>query len=351
MASDYVITGSLMDHEWWTRVWTLQEMLLSRNKMVLFSQDTGCEICSLQEYIRIFDHYKKGGKKLPDHEIYAGTGTLCVRDVLAMCRGRRSTQIEDSAWGITGILNVKTPIVYGIGKHEAMKYLFKILAHRGDISFLDYKTPPSKASRSSFMPDMDDLEQAYLSLSPNAIIQCVSMAEIDDEGLHLKVSRLVSLNKIYILDVKREITSIAKRFLLTGQGRKEIYQKVLESIGTIDNLEDISDFGVKYYPRCKYGNAEIFSEIIHRYREKLQDVLTRNPNEKFFLANTASKDPVIGGVYLNKLPSKLYMASHQHITRPILLQHVEQETYRMVGRIKSSHLTKNKNIEKKIIIA
>lgn len=352
---------SVMDHEWWKRIWTLQEMLLSREKMVFFDLDKN-EICSFQEYLAIYELYRKMEDKkelLREHDIYKGTGTPCVHEVMAMCQNRQSTREEDHAYGIAGLLNVRVSFRYGFGIHLAMRYLFKSLARRGDLTFLDYWGVPS---RSSFMPNVARLGYVahpdywgLQNLSSSPYDSTIQEAKIDEKGLHLQLSKPVELNSIRILHIETREKNIAKGFLLAGRGDGSVYKDILRSIqGTDDQgQEEIIGEALKYHLRCPYSNVEIFSGILRRYdvEEDLQFILTTRPGETVFLADTAEKR-VAGCVYCREdLSHKgLCMLSVPGVSFPILLRDMGDKTYRMIGRIKTpKNIESNENKEEMII--
>jgi len=112
--------SAFRNSRWFTRGWTLQELLAP--KVVEF-------------YSR--DQVRLGDKKLFEHQIYEITGipiealrgrhlgSFSIEERLRWGKKRQTTEEEDKSYCLLGIFNVSMPLVYGEGYAKAMKRLLR----------------------------------------------------------------------------------------------------------------------------------------------------------------------------------------------------------------------------------
>jgi hypothetical protein len=116
--SDFTWELAFLESRWFTRGWTLQELLAPRS-VEFFSQEGK----------------RLGDKKTLERQIYEITGiaTLAlqgthlgefgIEERLSWAKGRRTTRKEDKAYSLLGIFGIYMPLIYGEGEENAFERL------------------------------------------------------------------------------------------------------------------------------------------------------------------------------------------------------------------------------------
>ena len=164
--SDIAQGDNMSKSVWFTRGWTLQELLAPR-KVLFYRQDW-----TLYKDL-VSSNHKEEDVVLTELEDATGIarrhltdfcpGLDDARSRLQWASGRRTTQPEDMAYSLFGVLNIIFPVIPAETAENALgRLLTEIISQSGDISVLDwvgeasafhscfparialYKTPPSK---------------------------------------------------------------------------------------------------------------------------------------------------------------------------------------------------------------
>ena len=343
----FIAFKRIMDHDWWNRIWTLQEMLLSQDKLYFVNIKTQNMICTFEEYRSLYNYYKTQDnyrKQLNEHEINTcvyNNRTLSAREVMAMCQNRCSTMEEDYAWGIAGILNLTMSFRYGIGKQRALRRLAKYLTKKGDITFLDYWGPCSDVS---YLPMGYEEYKPTTSLNDRCQPQSITISEA---GLNIQVYSPTELTEIKPL--KKYIdNNVAKRFVALGGNNSNLYERIVCAINPNCNLESrnvVSKLARSHYQRIKYSNADIICDVLkeNRLLEGCKEIFHPSiENETLFLAYINSKISTIGyictsdpNLIVKNKKLQLFMAKIPQISFPFVVTHIKDNTYRIIGRIKN----------------
>lgn len=110
---------NVLAHRWFTRGWTLQELIAS--KYVLFFSDPGKFLGSKEEMTPSLS--KETG--VPE-AVLLGTSplsTYSIEEKFSWAKRRKTTREEDKAYCMMGIFDVCMPPMYGEGEKKAMKRL------------------------------------------------------------------------------------------------------------------------------------------------------------------------------------------------------------------------------------
>jgi hypothetical protein len=119
-SSDYTWESAFRSSRWFTRGWTLQELLAPGPDSVEFFSQEGDRL---------------GDKRTLERQIYEITGIpvtalqgiplsqFDVDDRLLWAESRQTTREEDKAYSLFGIFNVYMPLIYGEGRQNAFKRL------------------------------------------------------------------------------------------------------------------------------------------------------------------------------------------------------------------------------------
>lgn len=118
--------SAFRNSRWFTRGWTLQELLAPKS-VVFYSRD----------------HVRLGDKKLLEQKLHEITGIaiealhgnhlgdFSVEERLKWRKTRQTTEEEDGAYCLLGIFDVSMPLVYGEGYDKAMKRLLREIEESG----------------------------------------------------------------------------------------------------------------------------------------------------------------------------------------------------------------------------
>ncbi|KAI1166261.1 HET-domain-containing protein [Nemania serpens] len=114
------IKMSIQDSRWFTRSWTLQE-LLAPPAVEFFSRDwkpLGNRITRIREI-----HTITG---IPEEALHGGPlSQFSVNERLSWAKDRRAKREEDKAYSLLGIFSVHMPLIYGEGEKNAFARLRK----------------------------------------------------------------------------------------------------------------------------------------------------------------------------------------------------------------------------------
>jgi hypothetical protein len=117
-SSGYTWESAFQGSRWFTRGWTLQELLAPRS-VEFFSQEGK----------------RLGDKRTLERQVYERTGIAVsalqgtplsrfgVHERLSWAENRQTTCEEDEAYSLLGIFNVYMPLIYGEGKEHALQRL------------------------------------------------------------------------------------------------------------------------------------------------------------------------------------------------------------------------------------
>ncbi|KAF2440431.1 hypothetical protein P171DRAFT_457319 [Karstenula rhodostoma CBS 690.94] len=105
--------NTLTNSKWFTRGWTLQELLAPRDRL-FFVGDWTLTNLNLTQYIsritQIPEPYILGSKRLEQ---------ACVSQRMFWASHRKTTRSEDWAYSLMGLFDINMPIIYGEGLEKA----------------------------------------------------------------------------------------------------------------------------------------------------------------------------------------------------------------------------------------
>ena len=120
----YVIGSAFRQSPWFTRGWTLQELIAPAN--VRFFGKNWIEIgqkCYMTSLLSQITKIPESVLLKPHDELE----DICISQKLYWASGRRTTRIEDRAYSLIGLFNISIPILYGEGKRAFTRLQEKIL--------------------------------------------------------------------------------------------------------------------------------------------------------------------------------------------------------------------------------
>jgi hypothetical protein len=121
----YTLSYDLRKSQWFTRGWTLQELLAPRS--VVFFDNNWIDIGSKQSLEEIIS-------EITGIDDFVNFRTACVAQKMSWAAKRKTTRIEDEAYCLLGLFDVNMPPLYGEGKKAFMRLQLEILKTSDDES-------------------------------------------------------------------------------------------------------------------------------------------------------------------------------------------------------------------------
>lgn len=104
------VESSLRSSVWFTRGWTLQE-LLAPNNIIFYAVDW-IRIGRKQDMTELLSRITKIDV---DALLYPRQMDACASQIMSWASGRKTSRIEDRAYSLLGLFNISMPILYGEG--------------------------------------------------------------------------------------------------------------------------------------------------------------------------------------------------------------------------------------------
>jgi hypothetical protein len=130
--------------EWFTRGWTLQELLAPRN--LIFVSKTWDELGTRASLSREVSAITR----IPEKPLVLGWSSqdrfggpqFCVAQILSWASTRRTTLVEDTAYSLMGLLHINMPLLYGEGMNAFIRLQLEVMAKYDDDSLFAWRVPP-----------------------------------------------------------------------------------------------------------------------------------------------------------------------------------------------------------------
>ena len=128
---------SLEESRWFTRGWTLQELIAPQR--VFFFGQAWNYIGSLPELVHLVSGITNIQIDVLEHS--RPLSDLSIAQRLSWAAKRQTTRIEDQAYSLFGILDVNMPLLYGEGAKAFIRLQEEIIHHSTDQSIFAWDTP------------------------------------------------------------------------------------------------------------------------------------------------------------------------------------------------------------------
>jgi hypothetical protein len=127
--------SSFQNSEWFTRGWTLQELIAPR-KVVFYGENWGrlgtkLSLCILISEITGVDFLILTGKE--------DLGNVSIARRMSWAAKRKTTRVEDIAYSLLGIFDVNMPLLYGEGEKAFIRLQGEIMRDSDDHSLFAWK--------------------------------------------------------------------------------------------------------------------------------------------------------------------------------------------------------------------
>ena len=135
--------------EWFTRGWTLQEMIAPGNVQFFnkYWQHIGDK--------RTLAHTLSDITRVPHHILTDGLSSNrpCVAQIMSWAADRTTTRIEDKAYSLMGLLDVNMPMLYGEGKRAFHRLQLEIIRMSNDQSIFAWGFSEDNGRTGSILAD------------------------------------------------------------------------------------------------------------------------------------------------------------------------------------------------------
>ena len=186
--------------EWFSRGWTLQEMIAPSN--VQFFNKDWKPIGDKKALARTLEEITQ----VPEHILKQGLfgNRPCVAQIISWAASRKTTRVEDRAYSLMGLLDVHMPMLYGEGKKAFHRLQLEIIRSSNDQSIFawgwidDVRLGSILADDPSFFKSCSHLELLHYNefihsvkeIAPNAELpfidlDCVGVFPITNRGIHM----------------------------------------------------------------------------------------------------------------------------------------------------------------------
>ena len=159
---------SFEQSEWFTRAWTLQEMLASGkvrfyNKSWLLIGDLSDLSANVANITGVHEELLTKQRSLDSYSI---------AQKMSWAAMRKSTKIEDRAYSLLGIMNVSIGIVYGEAKRAFLRLQEEILRVSSDDSIFAFRATQKEYERQLHQDKPFVIPSALLAESPDPFRNC-----------------------------------------------------------------------------------------------------------------------------------------------------------------------------------
>ena len=171
--------------EWFSRGWTLQEMIAPRDVQFFGKDwqhigDKKTLTRTLKQITGVPDHILKGG--------LSGTRP-CVAQIISWAANRITTRLEDRAYSLMGLLDVNMPMLYGEGKKAFHRLQLEIIRTSNDRSIFAWGCKGGNVQTGSILAD-----------DPSFFGTCSSMVLMDHTQYIESLNRRIPAEELPLID-------------------------------------------------------------------------------------------------------------------------------------------------------
>ena len=148
-AADHTYHRSKGWPEWFSRGWTLQEMIAPRDVLFFNSDwhpigDKRTLSLTLERITQVPQHILKDG---------LSSNRPCVAQIMSWAANRITTRVEDRAYSLMGLLDVNMPMLYGEGKRAFHRLQLEIIRTSNDQSIFAWGCNKTNVRTGSILAD------------------------------------------------------------------------------------------------------------------------------------------------------------------------------------------------------
>jgi hypothetical protein len=285
-ARQKIIGSAFAYSRWWTRGWTLQE-LIAPPQVAFFSKDWVFIGKRLEEEL---------GSKIADitgisRDVIAGAdpGIKSIAQRMSWASRRITTRVEDVAYCLLGIFNINMPILYGEGKRAFIRLQEEIMKKSDDHSLFAWKqvTDSGEKYRGLLAQSPAEFEDSF-DVVPFRNWKVSNPYAITNMGIHIQLGLTESLPNYHHRGL--QFTSLAVL---------NCYRTSKETVGPVCiYLEEMFKYGDQFCrkfpheaPVVSYMN---FDSVKYTYIYVRQEVTTPDAAETRVMFKILLQTDVLG---------------------------------------------------------
>ncbi len=169
LPSHLPLTISLRHSRWFTRGWTLQELIAP--KRVYFFDRHWNKRGAKEDLVEELSQITKISKRILAHE--QPLSTIAVAQKLSWAASRTTTRVEDQAYCLLGIFDVNMPLLYGEEDKAFRRLQYEIIGRTADLSIFAWCLPPP-----AVVSDQERVYCGILAASPAVFAGCTTLSKI-----------------------------------------------------------------------------------------------------------------------------------------------------------------------------
>ena len=280
--------------EWFSRGWTLQEMIAPRN-LRFFNKDwqpIGNKEMLTETLERITG--------VPEHILADGLegNRPCVAQIISWAANRTTTRVEDRAYSLMGLLDVNMQMLYGEGKKAFHRLQLEIIRSSNDQSIFTWGHESDVRIGSILADDSSDFEGC-------STMELVNHSEFIKEFPELSSTSAVHLDVFPVTNRGIQIWIVSRRY----RDSNSVFKAYLpcRRWGTIVTI-DLVLWNSNYYRYPNMRNADLedspagFSQVYLRYQDTPNHAVTFEIDdseliEKGFFRSRAHPEDLTGKTF------------------------------------------------------
>ena len=174
--------------EWFSRGWTLQEMIAPRN--VLFFNTDWQHIGDKRMLVNTL--YRITRVPRPILKDGLSGNRPCIAQIMSWAANRTTTRVEDKAYSLMGLLDVNMPMLYGEGKKAFHRLQLEIIRTPNDQSIFAWGRHSKNVRTGSILADDPSL---FEGCSRMELINPKEFIDVLRDSLYLSAEELPSINQ------------------------------------------------------------------------------------------------------------------------------------------------------------
>ncbi|UNI23590.1 hypothetical protein JDV02_009400 [Purpureocillium takamizusanense] len=224
--------SSLGGCRWFTRGWTLQELIAPRAVQFFDQAWVPCGTkASIGDMLSEITRVK--ASVLEDPELLP---TLSIAERMSWAAARQTTRVEDMAYCLLGIFDVNMPMLYGEGPRAFLRLQEEIARESNDLSIFAWRTAEASRQHSGVFAaaPTDFAQSGSVQLAGDTVYSPEFL--LTNKGLRMNVNLYSGKGDTYLLKLNCEET--------TASGKQPVGILIKPHGGGVYSRAMLSEFGV-----------------------------------------------------------------------------------------------------------
>jgi hypothetical protein len=310
-----IFYSNLLTDVWFTRIWTIQEIMLSRNVVV----DSSCGLVNLLELLRHYHMLVESLGRMAmcsddmdqvrtlSYYLYNVVDTYNMRNILELCMGREVTNSHDYVYGVLGLLpNISIKVDYAAPLEDVIVSLFRETTDGGDLSWISW-VGSSCLENYSFVPvigssifiDIWDTSEIYMKFDSMAIKSGTSVEVIGTarwNGVFMGITNICAV--LHMLGSEERLceSCLVMKFCNNGCCKPHAVRSTMIKGNVLDNFCTNCDVDEQQDDKCQQHMEELFAK-----QHNCSVLLMKTEDNKYLIGR------INGGMMLERSQVEVFM--------------------------------------------